>query len=126
MTAAANSSLSHTWTVLGSIVSPRTGTIFTKITTEYNHRYVIWHAGNIFMQSGDILRSEKNKLTVNNSQCEIHILNLDKFNPSLWQVMRSISGCPGNAGDLSQECEATIKCTFCQCPYGKVALKKLQ
>lgn len=112
--------VSKTWISLGTVASPATGTLFSKILTQHNHKYILWYNGEQLFKPGDKIKVYGNRLFVNDELCDINILQIDKYNHTLWRVMHNMSSCPGHRDPDSKECAATTKCIFKKCPYGKV------
>ena len=110
---------SKTWISLGTIASPATGTLFSKILTQHNHKYILWYNGEQLFKPGDKIEVCYNRLFVNDELCDINILQIDKYSPTLLRVMHNMSSCPGHRDPESKECAATAKCIFKKCPYGK-------
>jgi len=111
---------SKTWITLGTIASPATGTLFSKILTQHNHKYIIWYNGEQLFKPGDQIKVVYNRLFVNDELCDINILQIDKYNHTLWRVMHNMSSCPGHRDPERETCEARVKCIFKKCPYGKM------
>lgn len=110
---------SKTWITLGTIASPATGTLFSKILTQHNHKYILWYNGEQLFKPGDQIKVVYNRLFVNDELCDINILQIDKYNHTLWRVMHNMSSCPGHRDPESETCEARVKCIFKKCPYGR-------
>lgn len=110
---------SKTWITLGTIASPATGTLFSKILTQHNHTYILWYNGDQLFKPGDQIKVCHNRLLVNDTLCDIHIIQIDKYSHTLWRVMHNISSCPGHRDPESKRCEVPVKCIFKKCPYGK-------
>ena len=111
---------SKTWIALGTIASPATGTLFSKILTPHNHKYILWYNGEKLFKPGDEIHVCHNRLFVNDELRDINILQIDKYSHTLWRVMHNMSSCPGHRDPENKECIATVKCIFKRCPYGKV------
>jgi len=111
---------SKTWITLGTIASPATGTLFSKILTQHNHKYILWYNGEQLFKPGDEIKIIYNRLFVNDEPRDINILQIDKYSHTLWRVMHNMSRCPGHRDPESKQCDAPVKCIFKKCPYGKV------
>lgn len=107
------------WISLGTIVSPITGTFFTKITTEYNHKYVLWHNSDYLIKPGEEIRVQKEGILISGELRKIKIIQIDKYSPSVWKVMDRMSSCPGHRKPEGKECNIRAKCIFKTCPYNR-------
>lgn len=81
------------WISLGTIVSPITGTFFTKIITQYNHKYLLWYNGEYLIKPGDNIKFNNNGIVVSEKLRKINIIQIDKYSPTLWRVMHNMSSC---------------------------------
>lgn len=115
---------SKIWICLGSIASPATGTLFAKILTPHNHKYILWYRGDRLIKTGDQVKVLTNRLFIDDALCDINILQIDKYQHSLWRVMHNMSSCPGHREPLEAPCVAPAKCIFTTCPYGKTRIVK--
>ena len=107
------------WISLGTIVSPITGTFFTKIITQYNHKYLLWYHGEYLIKPGDNIKVNKNGIVISEKLRKINIIQIDKYSPTLWRVMHNMSSCPGDKEPENSFCTSSVRCIFKTCPYGK-------
>lgn len=114
---------SKIWVSLGTIASPATGTLFSKILTQHNHKYILWYNGEQLFKPGDRIKVIYNRLFINDEPCDINILQIDKYSHTLWRVMNKMSSCPGHRDPESKTCDAPVKCIFKQCPFGKMRVR---
>lgn len=111
---------SKMWVSLGTVVSPITGTFFSKIVTQHNHKYVIWYKGNYLIKPGDKIYIINNRFIISNQLRDINIIQIDKYSPTLWRVMDSMSSCPGEPQEDNIYCTSAARCIFETCPHGRI------
>lgn len=107
------------WISLGTIVSPITGTFFTKIVTQHNHKYLLWYKGDYLIKPGDKIKVSNNGFVVSGQLRSVNIIQIDKYSPTLWRVMHNMSSCPGDREPENPYCKSTTRCIFKSCPHGK-------
>lgn len=111
---------SKNWICLGSIVSPITGTFFTTIITQHNHKYVLWYKGDYLIKTGEVIKVCNNDFFIADQLRQINIIQIDKHSTTLWRVMQNMSSCPGDTEPEKMHCTSTARCIFTTCPHGKV------
>lgn len=108
------------WVALSTLASPVSGTFFTKIRTEHNHKYVIWYKGNYWLQPGDVISISGSILYIGGRVLQVNIIEIDRYIPTIWRVMSKISSCTGGKEPGSSYCSSRLKCIFKICPYHKI------
>lgn len=111
---------SKNWISLGTIVSPITGTFFTTIITQHNHKYVLWYKGDYLIKTGDLIKVCNSGFLIADQLRQINIIQIDKHSATLWRVMQNMSSCPGDTEPENMHCTSTARCIFTTCPHGKV------
>ncbi|WP_248725075.1 hypothetical protein [Enterobacter cloacae] len=114
--------ITKSWILLGTIVSPITGTFFTKIITQYNHKYLLWYKGDYLIKPGDKITVNNNGFIISEKLRAVNIIQIDKYSPTLWRVMHNMFSCPGDREPETPYCASTTRCIFKTCPHGKTRL----
>ncbi|MCU6412940.1 hypothetical protein [Enterobacter cloacae] len=97
------------WISLGTIVSPITGTFFTKIITQHNHKYLLWYKGDYLIKPGDKITVNNNGFIISEKLRAVNIIQIDKYSPTLWRVMHNMSSCPGDREPETPYCASTTR-----------------
>lgn len=106
------------WRVLGSVICPKTGIVYSNIVRLKSIRLMIWYESDIFLLPGDRVRAVKNGIFINGVFSHITLYNVAPYNDFIWNEIKNKTVCPFNKNLDYKKCTYSVYCNARKCPHG--------
>lgn len=104
------------WILLDTVISPETGTSFSRLSTARNNQLIVWHAYNRHICPGKDVIYRSGKVWVKGTG-KIHIIKVlksDIYSHDAWQNLKKYCGCDKYL--KGEGCSYIHYCVISRCP----------
>ncbi len=104
------------WVLLDTVISPETGTSFSRLSTARKNQLIVWHAYNRHISPGKEIIYRDRKVWVKGTG-KIHIVSViksDVYNAESWRNLKKYCGCDKYL--RGGRCAYIHQCVIASCP----------